>query len=224
MWPDYASPQTSRAVGLPPILAAAVLSSSEPVSNDRREFPCPRARPNTVLLERPVQSSARIKQRIVKPVNPSIATTERRSHHRMAVIVPRPLALTLDSRGGCLSPVHPPDPRHPKAGVHALSTPPDPPFGERPAFWEGRGAWRKKVASPCFGKSHMMCDPIFSTVRQLARNCQVFGVTSCPGSSTSRISPGHGGRHDALPLARGYGFRAVGTRRPRSRLPLLWAA
>jgi Homeodomain-like domain len=53
-----------------------------------------------------------------------------------------------------------------------------------------------------------------TTARQAARNCQVFGITSCAGCSTSRISSGHGGRHDAIPMAQGYGFCAVGTRRP----------
>ena len=57
----------------------------------------------------------------------------------------------------------------------------------------------------------------------MARKCQDFRVTSCPGSVCLRISPGHGGRHDALPMACGYRFRAVGTRRPRSQLPALWA-
>src|SRR5262249_40934582 len=37
------------------------------------------------------------------------------------------------------------------------------------------------------------------------------------------ISPGPGGRHDALPMAFRYRFRAVGTRRPRSQLFGLWA-
>ena len=46
-------------------------------------FHVARTRPNTVLLKRPVRSSARIKQRIVKAVNPSMANRKQRSHHRM---------------------------------------------------------------------------------------------------------------------------------------------
>ena len=53
-----------------------------------------------------------------------------------------------------------------------------------------------------------------TTVRQVARSRQVFVVTSCPGCSAFRISPGQGGRRDALSLACGYRFRDVGTRRP----------
>ena len=52
-----------------------------------------------------------------------------------------------------------------------------------------------------------------STSREVARNRQDIDVTSCPGVAL-RISPGHGGRHDALPLACGFRLRAVGTRRP----------
>src|SRR4051812_42483128 len=41
--------------------------------------------------------------------------------------------------------------------------------------------------------------------------------------SNRRISPGLGGRFDALPLACGYRFRSLGTRRPRPRVSGLWA-
>src|SRR3954453_4289689 len=43
------------------------------------------------------------------------------------------------------------------------------------------------------------------------------------GFGNRRMSHGHGGRLDGLPMARGYGFRPLGTRRPRPGLSGLWA-
>src|ERR1022692_2089595 len=95
-------------------------------------------------------------------------------------------------------------------------------------FFQQRGAWPKvpryiillgfAVVVPS-----TICLLLFlSTARKTARNIRVLDVNSWRVGPMYESADGMEGWQDALSLARGNGFRSVGTRRPRPGLPGLW--